>query len=143
MEPGGYSLSVNFAPVDPSAGVGSGTAVTLRLQGQGAPGIASVVSAASLQPSISAGEIVSIFGTHLSTPPLNGQLSDAGVYPTTLGNTQVTFNGIAAPLLYVSNNQINCLVPYGVAGHKTVDVVVARVFKDFQYGPLGFRCAPR
>ncbi len=36
----------------------------------------------------------------------------------------VTFNGIAAPLLYVSTTQINAQVPYEVAGQKTVNVVV-------------------
>jgi uncharacterized protein (TIGR03437 family) len=30
-----------------------------------------------------------------------------------LGATSVTFDGVAAPLLYVSNNQINTVVPFG------------------------------
>jgi uncharacterized protein (TIGR03437 family) len=100
------------------------------------------VSAASLQPSFSPGEIVSIFGSHLSTPPQNGTLNAAGLYPTTLGHTQVTFNGILAPLLYVSNTQINCVVPFGVAGQKNVDVIVSRIFTDAQYtqnNPAGRR----
>jgi len=41
-----------------------------------------------------------------------------------MGNTTVTFDGIAAPLLYGSTGQINAQVPYEVAGQKTVNVVV-------------------
>jgi uncharacterized protein (TIGR03437 family) len=35
-------------------------------------------------------------------------------YPTTLGGTQVLFDGVPAPLLYASANQINAVVPYEV-----------------------------
>jgi uncharacterized protein (TIGR03437 family) len=50
--------------------------------------------------------------------------NDSGLYPTTLGNTTVTFNGAVAALLYVSTTQINAVVPYEVAGQKTVSVIV-------------------
>ena len=115
-----------FAPAAQPSSTAT-VAVTLSLRGGGLPSIASVVGAASLQPTISPGEIVSIFGSHLSTPPLKAKVSGAGLFPTALGNTIVTFNGINAPLLYVSQGQINCVVPYGVAGAKTVEIVVARI----------------
>jgi uncharacterized protein (TIGR03437 family) len=86
--------------------------------------VTSVVNSASLQPSISPGALVSIFGANLGTPPIYGHFDDSGLYPTALGNTTVTFNGTAAPLLYVSTGQINAVVPYEVAGQKTVSVVV-------------------
>jgi uncharacterized protein (TIGR03437 family) len=56
------------------------------------------------------------------------QYDDTGLYPTALGNTTVTFNGTAAALLFVSTTQINAVVPYEVAGQKTVDVVVTHNF---------------
>jgi len=31
-------------------------------------------------------------------------------YPTTLGGTQVLFDGVAAPMLYATANQINAVV---------------------------------
>jgi uncharacterized protein (TIGR03437 family) len=86
--------------------------------------VTSIVNSASLQPSISPGALASIFGANLGTPPIYGHFDDSGLYPTALGNTTVTFNGTAAPLLYVSTGQINAVVPYEVAGQKTVSVVV-------------------
>jgi len=43
---------------------------------------------------------------------------------TTLSGTRVLFNGVAAPLLYVSGYQINAIVPYAVSGRTSVDVEV-------------------
>ena len=54
------------------------------------------------------GSIASIFGTNLAATAA----SAAGVpLPTSLGGTSVTVNGVAAPLFYVSPNQINVQVP--------------------------------
>jgi adhesin/invasin len=35
-------------------------------------------------------------------------------FPTTLGNVQVTVNGIAAPIYYVAPTQVSVIVPYGL-----------------------------
>ena len=56
---------------------------------------------------IAAGEVISIYGPHLG---------DAGA--------QVTMNGIAAPVLYASGDQINAVVPFGLAGQTTAQVKV-------------------
>jgi uncharacterized protein (TIGR03437 family) len=123
LPPGGYSEYVQFAVVGQTSPQG-GAQVLLSVMPPPPPVVTSLVSAASLQPAISPGEVVSIFGANLGTPPLTAQYSDAGLYPTTLGNTTVTFNGTAAPLLYVSTVQINAVVPFEAAGQKTVNVVV-------------------
>ena len=125
MPSGEYEVDLVFATVDQPTFVARST-FRLFLQGQGAPSVSAVLNSASLRSTASPGQLVSIFGTHLSTPSLKGQLNEFGVYPNELGNTQVTFNGTVAPLLYVSNNQINTLVPYGLAGQKSVNVVVSR-----------------
>lgn len=44
--------------------------------------------------------------------------------PTTLGAATVTFDGVAAPLLYASPQQINAQVPSALAPLRTVHVVV-------------------
>jgi uncharacterized protein (TIGR03437 family) len=60
------------------------------------------------------GEVISIYGpgigpvTPVTATPANG------FYPKTLAGIQVTFNGVAAPLLYAGPNQINAVVPMGV-----------------------------
>jgi trimeric autotransporter adhesin len=78
--------------------------------------IGGVVDAASQGPSpVSPGKIVAIYGAGIGASqliqnqPSNGQLS------TELGGTTVSFNGIAAPILYTSATQIAAIVPYAIA----------------------------
>ena len=129
MGSGGYALELQFAT-----------------PGQSCP----MPAPATLQPSISPGELVSIFGTHLSTPPITTQYDSAGLYPSSLGisrtgtpGTQVTFNGTPAALLYVSQTQINAQVPYEVAGQKNVTVVVTHNFAPSPSHPRRLRRSAR
>jgi uncharacterized protein (TIGR03437 family) len=132
MDPGRYFLFVNFSTVDESPPSIAGVLVDLGLGFVETPAITSIVNAATLQPAIAPGAIVAIFGGHLA--PNLGSLpyDDTASYPRTLGdgtrsgNTTITFGGIAAPLLYVSQTQINAIVPYGLVGQKTADVVLTR-----------------
>jgi len=58
------------------------------------------------------GELFSIYGWHLGPAvPVTAGFDASGFLPTTLGNVQVMVNGIAAPLLYVSETQINVVAP--------------------------------
>ena len=62
------------------------------------------------------GELLSILGTNLApsteaTQPVNG------FYPTSAAGVSITFNGSAAPVLYVSPEQINVQVPAEVADY--------------------------
>jgi len=52
---------------------------------------------------IAPGQLLSIFGSRIAAE-------------------HVTFNGIAAPLLYVSGEQINVQVPYEIAGQDSVEI---------------------
>ena len=64
---------------------------------------------------VAPGEIVSIFGVGLGPDqPVTAQPAASASYPTTLGGTQVLFDGVPAPMLYASANQINAVVPYEV-----------------------------
>jgi uncharacterized protein (TIGR03437 family) len=53
---------------------------------------------------------------------VGGQFDASGRVATTLSETQVFFDGTAAPLLYVNAFQVNVQVPYEVAGRKTTAV---------------------
>ena len=44
---------------------------------------------------------------------------------TTLAETRVLFDNVAAPLVYVSASQLSAIVPYGVAGKATTAMQVA------------------
>jgi uncharacterized protein (TIGR03437 family) len=78
----------------------------------GASRVKSIVNGASFATSqaITAGSLVSLKGNLLSSGvPVQAA---AIPLPTSLGGTSVTFNGILAPLLYVSQAQINAQVPW-------------------------------
>jgi len=61
------------------------------------------------------GEIVTFKGSGLGPPQLvSARAGNDGFYPTQLSGTSVQFNGVAAPLLYTSANQVSAVVPYGV-----------------------------
>jgi len=88
------------------------------------PVVSAVKSAASYDASgVSPGEIVAIFGQSLG--PADGSLSqpDSGVWGTSFRGVQVYFNGNPAPIYYVSQTQLNAIIPYEVAGQQTVNLV--------------------
>jgi len=84
-----------------------------------------VLNGASFAPTtypISAGTIVSLFGTGMAPP---GTLTNAGAIPlpTALSGVSVTIDGVPAPLFFVSPVQINAQVPFATAGTSAVIVV--------------------
>ena len=92
-----------------------------------APAIISVTNAASGQGgAISPGEIVAIFGTNMGPAVGVGLQLVNGSVSTILANTVVTFDGIQAPLIFVSANQINAIVPYEINGRVNTSVSVQR-----------------
>jgi uncharacterized protein (TIGR03437 family) len=86
-----------------------------------APAISAVTNAASYATdAVSTGGLISLFGMHLA--PGVSQ-ADSVPLPLSIIDTSVTINGVVAPLLFVSADQINAQVPYEVpAGAATVVV---------------------
>jgi uncharacterized protein (TIGR03437 family) len=121
-----YRLTVTFVKPGESCPACAGLTVDLNLIPPPPPAAGAILNAANIRSgAVAPGELVSIFGDHLGTPPVSSQFDSSGLFPTSLGNSTVTINGIAAALLYVSTTQINAVVPYGVSGHKMVDMVVS------------------
>jgi uncharacterized protein (TIGR03437 family) len=72
-----------------------------------------IVNAASFAPftaGVSNGEVISIFGTNLSSKTV---IASSLPLSTQMNNVQVIINGVAVPLFFVSSGQINALVPSG------------------------------
>ena len=127
LKPGNkYRLFVLFTSVDQSPAISVNAIVQLAVPAEPPPAIQSVVNAASLQPVLSPGASVSILGTNLTGPTLSTTFDDTALYPTSVAATSVTFNGNAAPLLYLSPNQINAIVPFSLAGQTSIQVAVQR-----------------
>jgi uncharacterized protein (TIGR03437 family) len=68
-------------------------------------------------------------------------LDQSGKVSTTLDGVQVSFSGIAAPETYVSNGQINAVVPYELAGIVNPWVQVTVEGQSSNVFPLGFAAA--
>jgi uncharacterized protein (TIGR03437 family) len=108
-------------------GVGAFTATSISVksasgtcfEGEGLVNAASFASNA-----VSPGEIVSIFGLAIGPPDDAAMLVENGQITTELAGARVLFDGVAAPLIYVSASQINAIVPYSVAGQTTTEVQV-------------------
>jgi len=72
---------------------------------------------------IAPGAMVSIFGADFAG---SGLSASSVPLPTVLGDTSVTFNGIAAPLFFVSNGQINAQAPFDLPSGFRVSIQVRR-----------------
>jgi uncharacterized protein (TIGR03437 family) len=103
------------------------------------PFVSCVLNAASLQAgntsarptgTVAPGEIVSIFGTGVGPDQAVTAQPAAGSYPVTLGGTQVFFDGVPAAMLYAGTNQINAIVPYGIASPVTQMTLQRSGFTD-------------
>jgi uncharacterized protein (TIGR03437 family) len=69
----------------------------------------------SVTARISPAEVISIYGSGIGPSTPSTATPANGFFPTTLAGVQVTINGINMPLLYVSANQVNAVVPMEIA----------------------------
>ena len=90
------------------------------------PVITGIVNAASYaNGSVAPGEIVDIFGQNLGPQALTtGSWDGNGNLSVGIAGTQVTFNGIPAPLLYASAFVMTAIVPFEVTGANQATVQV-------------------
>jgi len=87
-----------------------------------------VASAASFQTgAVAPGEVVTIFGSGIGpSGTVTAQLNAQGRLASTLAGTQVLFDNIPAPLVYVTAAQVSAIVPYEVAIQQATQMVVVR-----------------
>ncbi len=79
--------------------------------------IGAVVDAASQRADpVSPGKIVVIYGAGLGPTELIQNQPRDGLFSTELAGTTVSFNGIAAPILYTSATGVAAIVPYAITG---------------------------
>lgn len=89
--------------------------------------VSAVASAASyVGGTVAPGEIALVAGSNIGPAALTTlTLNPARDAVTTLlAGTRILFDGIPAPLIYVSDAQSSAIVPYGVAGRTSTEVVV-------------------
>jgi uncharacterized protein (TIGR03437 family) len=67
--------------------------------------------AQALTARVSPAEVIAIYGPGIGPATAISATPSKGFYPATLGGVQVSVNNVNIPLLYVSANQINAVVP--------------------------------
>ncbi len=128
----GADAGLAFTPSGSLVVAGSGNVLTVIEEGDAtSPGIFGIANSASLTSGgqVSPGEIISIVGVNLG--PLDPVSAQFAPGQTTLGvqlaGVQVLFDGVAAPLLYVSSTRIDAVVPFGIAGQQETVMSVDNV----------------
>ena len=116
-------------------GAGSdGNAITLATAVSTGAVITATTSGATLSggqdaAKIAPGTLVSVLGSNLSdgtaTAPLDGD-----TLPSVLANTQVYFDGVRAPLTFVSPDKITAQVPFEFLDRTSISAYVRTVRKD-------------
>jgi uncharacterized protein (TIGR03437 family) len=141
---GGYTYQVDWTPpatnvgdvnlyIAANAGPGGAQVSTganvytamLALKPAVGPTITNVQDAESGRTTVVPGEWAAIYGSSLSGAIrawAEADFNNGNVLPTALSGVSVTFNGLPAPVYYISSGQIDVQVPSGLAG--TVPVVV-------------------
>jgi uncharacterized protein (TIGR03437 family) len=84
------------------------------------------------QPGISPGELVTFKGVGLG--PASGASFSVvdNTVGTSLGRTKVLFDGVAAPLLYTQDHQINAIAPYALSGKAQTSIQIESQGKTSQ-----------
>ena len=93
------------------------------------PAAISLDSIASFAPSaysqvVAPGEVIRIVGRKMGPAQTTGGIVNAGVLATTVAGVQVTFDGVAVPLLSVSAQEIDLVAPFELAGKTTTTMQV-------------------
>ena len=124
-------------PITPSAfqkafGGGSSNGYVAEFNfAQSGPAVRSVVNGASLvDTGLSPGLIFTVTGSGLGpSAPQQSELDAHGHIATTVAGVQVLVDNTPSPLLYVSEGQINAVVPYELA-NRLGDTVAVQVYNN-------------
>ena len=98
-----------------------------KANGTTSPSVTGIVNAASYSGgSVAPGEMIAIYGQNLGPSGIAvGSFANSGDTNTQLYGTQVTFNGIPAPLVYTSSGAVAAIVPFEIAGSTSATVSVS------------------
>jgi uncharacterized protein (TIGR03437 family) len=123
---GTITVATAITPLNNNGASPATIAVSLTVSATPTPVIAAVGNVASGSiGAVSPGEEVAVYGSNFGPSAVISAAPTGGAYPTTLSNTQVLFDGTPAPVIAVTNGQVNVMVPYGVSGRSSTAVQVS------------------
>jgi uncharacterized protein (TIGR03437 family) len=83
---------------------------------------------------IAAGELIRILGSKMGPGAVTPGVINSGVLASMVAGVQVTFDGVAVPLLSVSAQEIDLVAPFALAAKSTTSVQV--VYNGVQSNPV-------
>ena len=134
LSPGTYSGTVTFTSQQASPQILPVSLVVMP-PGPTLPSVA-VFNAASYAPSaVAPGENVDVYGSSFGPNTVAAAVRDAqGRLPTSLAGVTVTFDNVAAPLVYTGKGVVSAMVPFEVTGKQlTVMQVTYQGVKSLSY----------
>jgi uncharacterized protein (TIGR03437 family) len=127
LAPGTYTGTITVT----AAGSTTPQLITVTLVVTGAPPtptptVVAIQNAASYIPTaLSPGLNILIYGSNMGPATLTKFTVGAnGTVATTLAGTQVTFDGVPAPIIFTSATLVSVMVPYEIAGRASTALVV-------------------
>jgi len=80
-------------------------------------------AASFLDMALAPNEIVAAFGSGIGpATPVTAAPDANGLYPSSAGGFEITFDGVAVPILYASSGQVNLITPGALAGKSMTEV---------------------
>jgi len=122
---------ITISALQKSYGGGASNAYVVELDfNESGPTPKLVLNGASLvDTGLSPGLIFTVIGSGLGpAEPQVGGMDVHGLIPTTLAGVQLLVDNVPAPLLYVSNNQINAVAPYELSNRLGDTVSIQAVY---------------
>jgi uncharacterized protein (TIGR03437 family) len=115
----GASVAADAVPIGTQ-----GSTLTISQPGSAVSATTVVNAADYVMGPVAPGELVAVFGSGMG--PLQGANMQvaSGTVATTLAEARVLFDGVAAPLLFVRSDQIDAIMPYGVANRASTQMQV-------------------
>jgi len=129
VQPGGLAAGTYRGVIIVSTLTGTDTRtaqITLVVTAPAGPTLRTALHAATRQLSaITPGLILSLQGSALGpVAGINGSITAAGAFETTLNGYRVLFDGVPAPILYSSDTRMDVVAPYAIAGRQSSRVQV-------------------
>ena len=123
---GNYTGTISITSPSSATSPAASITVNLAVVAVPKPVVTAIQNAASsiLGP-VSPGENIVLYGTGIGPATLTMGTVTNNALSTNVGQTQVYFDGVPAPIYYASATQTSVFVPYGLAGRTSTQIVVS------------------
>jgi uncharacterized protein (TIGR03437 family) len=123
---GNYTGTISITSPSSATTPAASITVNLVVVAVPKPVVTAIQNAASaIVGPVSPGQNIVLYGTGIGPATLTMSTVSNNTLANNVAQTQVFFDGVAAPIYYVSATQTSVFVPYGIAGRTSTQIVVS------------------